>query len=366
MSLIYRSSTAFIALTLGLSACSKKSETIHPQRRDLAEVVYASGNLYPSEEYKVYPNVTGYLESVFIAEGDSLITGQALFKIAGPNRMSESEASGFVYRMAQSNISDASPVLNQLQQRYLNARDKASNDSTNRKRYEELLKAGAISQAEFDRVRLQAETSKRDAQAALDQWQAQKNALQTEAANARNRFSMASNALNDQNLTSSARGKVIELYKKAGDFVHQNEALALIGSGPVIARLSIDEADLGRVQTGQSVLIQMDALPGKTFKAKLSKIYPKLNKTEQSLRVDAVFEEGAPLQIYGLNLEANIVIREAKQVLTIPRQNLEMGDSVAVLRDGKTVKVKVVPGTSDLSFVEILSGLTENDELPLR
>jgi hypothetical protein len=95
----------------------------------------------------------------------------------------------------------------------------------------------------------------------------------------------------------------------------------------------------------------------------VKKIYPKLNKAEQSFRVDAIFDEVPPVDLYGLNIEANILIREAKNILTIPRKYLLAGDSVAIHRDGKDLKVKVETGISDLSFVEIKKGISETDEL---
>ena len=79
--------------------------------------------------------------------------------------------------------------------------------------------------------------------------------------------------------------------------------------------------------------------------------------------MDATFDEIPPVDLYGLNIEANILIKEAKNILTIPRKSLLAGDSVTIKRDGKEIKVKVETGVSDLSFVEILKGISETDEL---
>ena len=70
----------------------------------------------------------------------------------------------------------------------------------------------------------------------------------------------------------------------------------------------MDEADLNKVHKGQKILITLDAWPDKQFVAVVDKIYPRLNKAEQSFRVDAKFEIAPPIGLYGLNLEANIII----------------------------------------------------------
>lgn len=345
-------------------SCGTSQKENSPIRRDLAEVVYASGNIYPENEYKVFSNVTGFLDQVLVTEGDTIKAGDIIFLIGGPNRKSETEATKLALRIAEENNGKGSPLMAQLEQKYLNAKAKASNDSINLTRYSGLVKTGAVSQSEFDRIKLQAESSKRDAIAAFEQLDSQKRTIDLELSNARNRFNQALNNFGDGTIKSAINGRIFEIFKQMGDYVHQNEAIALIGSGnKPLARLSIDEADLALVKKGQKVFIQIDALPNKTLNATIQKIYPKLNKLEQSFRVDATFDEIPPVDLYGLNIEANILIREAKNILTIPRKYLLAGDSVAIKRDGKEMKVKVKPGISDLTFVEIQSGISENDEL---
>ncbi|MHB1279511.1 MAG: efflux RND transporter periplasmic adaptor subunit, partial [Bacteroidia bacterium] len=41
--------------------CGKKGESVSPEYRDLTEAVYASGNLYPVNEYRLFANTEGTL-----------------------------------------------------------------------------------------------------------------------------------------------------------------------------------------------------------------------------------------------------------------------------------------------------------------
>lgn len=357
---------SLVASVVLFSSCSNEQKTTSPQKRSITEVVYASGNLYPENEYKLFANTSGYLTEVFVTEGDSVQLNQDIFLIDVPNRNSESDATALAFRLAQLNSASDSPVIGQLTERLKAAKMKAQTDSINLVRYQNLTKTGAVSLSDVDRFKTQAESSKRDANALSDQIIAQKRSLELEAANARNRFNQAKNNQGDGLLKSLLSGKIYEVYKQKGDFIHQNEAIALIGDNlSPIARLSIDESDFELIKLNQEVLITLDAYPDRTFKALITKIYPKLNKAEQSFKVDARFKDEAPSGMYGLNLEANIIIREAKDVLSIPRSALMNKDSVRIIRNGEKMTVKVIKGVSDLVNIEVTSGIQESDELIL-
>lgn len=359
-----RNSSVFLVISMALAACGSSEKTIQPEKKSITEVVYASGNLYPEEEYKLFSNVTGYLAQAFVNEGDTIEIGTELFLIESGNRGSESTAAANALQIAIENAGKNSPAINQLRERLIAAKLKAETDSVNSVRYKNLLATGSIAQADYDRIHAQAESSRREANALKEQITGQQNALELELTNARNRFNLASNNLSDGLLKSKIIGKVYEVYKKPGDFIHQNEAIALIGDNNTpVARLSVDENDYELVHDGQEVLITLDAYPDKTFKAVIAKIYPKLNKAEQSFRVDARFTQQPPSGIYGLNLEANIVVRSVQDVITIPRTALLSGDSVRVMRDGKPTMIHVSKGAGDLTRIEITSGISLEDEL---
>ena len=59
---IIRSSTHLLILSLFLVSCQQKSETASPTYKSLTEAVYASGNVFPKNEYKVVANADGYLQ----------------------------------------------------------------------------------------------------------------------------------------------------------------------------------------------------------------------------------------------------------------------------------------------------------------
>ena len=99
------------------------------------------------------------------------------------------------------------------------------------------------------------------------------------------------------------------------------------------------------------------------FNARVSKVYPKLNRTDQSFRVDAEFIGEQPASYYGLTVEANIIISQNKHVLTIPKTYVTGSDSVWIEQDGKKQKVKFRKGAENFDLVEVKSGLSETSKL---
>jgi multidrug efflux pump subunit AcrA (membrane-fusion protein) len=139
--------------------------------------------------------------------------------------------------------------------------------------------------------------------------------------------------------------------------------LAVLGaSGATLLKLKVDEADIRKIKVGQQVLVRLDILPDSIFEARVSRVYPRLNRKEQAFTVDAVFNQEPGLNLSGLNAEANIIIQKRAAVLTIPKTLLQ-NDSVWLLKEGKEVAQRVRTGISDDEWIEIVAGLNENDVL---
>jgi multidrug efflux pump subunit AcrA (membrane-fusion protein) len=343
-----------------LAGCQPKVREAAPQIRQLTEAVYASGTLVPENEYKVVSSNQGFLNHAYVKEGDSVRKGQLLFQINNDNYQAQvSAASGVLKRTLPVTAPDAPSVMD-LQTRLATARDRLQKDSLLYVRYKNVYNHQAIAASTFEKYQLQYETSRREVTSLEEQLRNQQLSSALQLQQAQNEVQIARTEKSNGVLRSYADGILYELYKQTGDLVSANQPIALVGSGSMIARLLVDEDDLGKIRMGQSVLITMDAYPDKIFRAKITKIYPLLNKQEQSFRVDAYFVEDFPVKLYGLNIEANIMIKEKDKAMAIPRKAVGRGDSVLV-RIGKEIKkIKITVGGQDQDYVEVLAGLPDS------
>ncbi len=355
----------FLSLILFLIACGKNQEnSTQPQYKPLVEAVYASGNIYPVNEYKLTANADGYLVRQLATEGDLVQKNQLLFLLESVAQEAKLEASSNILKQSEANFSDNSPILVELELQLKNARTKMNNDSINYKRYKELLEKNAVSRVDFEKIELTYLASKNEFLARQKTWQRTKNQLYVDLQNSRANFKVNAREEDNAKIKSFADGKLYEVYKKQGELVRRGEAIALVGDAEnTYIQLFIDESDFVKVQTGQEVLVKIDVYKDKVFKAKVSKMYPKLNKADQTFRIDAEFTDEKPNAYYGMTVEANIVISQNPRVLTIPKSYLIGNDSVWIEENGEKKKVKIVKGVENLDLVEVKSGLSEKSKI---
>lgn len=356
----YIPSAVALSLSMLVAACSSKSETTSPVYKDLTEAVYASGNVFPKNEYKVVANADGYLQQQLVTEGDVVKGGQLLFSLESLSQDARAEAAANIYRQSEANFSDSSPVLAELEVALRNARTKLENDSVNYFRFKALYDQNATAKVEVERAELAYRTSKNDVAARQKTWQRTKNQLYVDLQNSRSNFRVNAREGDNYRIKSIEAARVYEVYKKVGELVRRGEAVALLGNPQdVYLQLAVDETDFSKLRVGQAIVVKMDAYGDKVFNAQITKIYPKLNKVDQSFRVDADFVGEVPQAYYGLTVEANIVISNNPKALTIPKAYLVGQDSVWVRADKDKQKIKITKGAENFELVEIKNGLTD-------
>lgn len=351
---------SWLLLAATISSCGSKEEEIKPEMKLLTSAVYASGSLVPEQEYKVVAAVDGYMVKALVKEGDTVKKGQLLFTVSNEVREAQQQGAQALVQQTAPAVADNAPVFRELQGRMEVARIKMQQDSLQFVRYKNLYDENAISKSSYEKYYLQYQSSLKDYQNLKQNIQQQRISANLQMQQAQNSLKVAAAQSDIGNLKSFVDGVVYDVYKKEGDLINPNQPIALVGAGNMYARLLVDEDDLDKVYSGQQVLIKMDAFGDKVFKAHITKVYPLLNKVEQSFRVDAQLDEAVPVSMYGLNLEANIVVADKKNVLAIPRMALMKGDSVMVKENGEKKKIKIVKGVEDESWVEVRSGLTQS------
>jgi multidrug efflux pump subunit AcrA (membrane-fusion protein) len=354
----------FSLALLFLFSCGKTEKTTRAQYQELVEAVYASGSIVPKNEYKVFSLADGTITQKLVSEGDVVKAGQALFQIAGDAQEARLRNSQENLRLAQSNYQDNSPVLRELKIALENAKIKLKNDSINYFRYKSLYENQASSKADYDRAGLSYQTAQNDYVGRRNNYEKVKNDLYLNWQNAQSQYVI--NAQDESNYLISSRiqGKVYGIYKEQGEVVKRNDVVALLGDDKsVYLKLSVDELDIPKVKIGQEVLVKIDIFKDQVFKAKVSKIYPRLNAADQSFRIDAEFIGDAPSNYSGLSIEANIIIQKKNKALTLAKSLIFNGDTVIVKRNGKTEKIKIKKGLETLDKVEVLGGISEKDEI---
>ncbi len=347
-----------LSVPIILMSCGGKDDNTKPVIKPLMEAVYASGFVVSKDEYQIFTQVEGYVADKLVEEGDAVKKGEPLYVIESGQQSARYTIARETFELASKNFRDDSPVLRELKAALETSRTKLKYDSANYVRYSNLLKSNATSQGEYDRVRLLFENSQNDYLLQKSRYEKTHNQLQLDLQNAKSQLAIASDESGRYTVRSEVDGLVFSATKEKGELVRRSEPLAIVGKKDAYyLQLNIDELDIQRVKEGQEVLVKVDAYPNRIFKAEVSKVYPMVDRRQQSVRTDAELKEALPGWFSGLALEANIVINKKDQALVIPKNKLLPGDSVVIETKDGPKKVKVKKGVETLDEVEIVEGL---------
>jgi multidrug efflux pump subunit AcrA (membrane-fusion protein) len=356
---VYRVFLVGAALTFtGCWGC-RRVVTIHAQRKELIETVYASGKIVPGDEYSLAALCTGRIVRKFVRDGETVHKGQVLFEVSAEDAHRRADAAAGTYAIAENNLSDRGPRLKDLELALQNANLRLQNDSLVYFRWKQLWIDNIGSRTNLDNCRINYEMARNEKRIAEQKYQAAMNELQVTRNNARTQLSAVQKELEEYSIRSDREGIVYQTFKEAGEAVRLNEVVALVGSSrrPEI-RLAVDQQDIGRIAPGQTILVQSDAAGDRIYAARVIRIYPVMNEVDQTFRVDAEFSGEAPSFIHS-SVEANIIIRRKQGCLVLPRTALAAKDSVRIGERGGWRMVQVKTGISTLDDVEILSGIDE-------
>lgn len=346
-----------VILSVFISGCGKKHESIKPHYENMVEAVYASATIQPEGYYKVNASISGYLEEVHVREGEFVREGELLYVISNKSiRINEANAS-LTYQLLKDSYSGQANLIDELKLSLISSQLKMQNDSVTFSRYLELDRKNACSKAELDNSKIIYQVSKNNYLGLKKQIARKEIELRNQLNQSRNNLSLSSLRTDDYYIRSNINGKVFQANKEKGEMVTIQETLAIIGDqNHFVIEMLIDEMDISKLRIGQKVIVTLEAYKNEVFEAVLTEISPKMDDKNQTFKIKAKFTK-TPKKLYmGLTGEGNIVVKEGAKVLVIPTDYLMPGNMVET-KDGK-VNVKI--GLTNWEFVQIISGLNEN------
>ncbi|KAB2917259.1 MAG: efflux RND transporter periplasmic adaptor subunit [Bacteroidetes bacterium] len=352
------------SLLLVAISCKKKVNTVTPQSKDITEVVYASGVLEPQNQFILYSLADGTIAEIFVAEGDTIGTSQPLLRVDGNATEARLYSAEEIYKTAQQNYGENSPALQELKTQLNTLKSRLQIDSTNYVRYKRLYNENAIKKSDFEKAELTYINSQNDYKATKQRIENLRAQLYVTLQNAQSQYKITQDDVANYLVKSGTKGRVYDLLKEKGEVVRRSEAIAIIGDAEnVVLKMSVDESDIEKIKIGQQVLVQIEAYGEKIFKAKVTRIYPAMNKKDFAFRVDAAMIETLPAIFSGTNIEANIIIQEKKNVLCLPKSVMMPGDTVLVKTADGDKKVKVQKGIENFEYIEVTGGVDANTQI---
>lgn len=160
--------------------------------------------------------------------------------------------------------------------------------------------------------------------------------------------------------------------RTAGVNVLATDTFELANPSTLYFRVLVDEVDIDQVSLGQEATVTLDSLPDEPLKAAVEKIaYAGVDTGSGTVfPVELKFIDSVSIDRHRLEMngDADLVLASKSDVLSVPLSVLvtRNGDTIVkVKRNGKVEEVVVEVGLETEDEAEILSGLTEADEVVL-
>jgi HlyD family secretion protein len=179
--------------------------------------------------------------------------------------------------------------------------------------------------------------------------------------------------LADARLISPIDGTVLSIDLDVGETVGGYSPVAVVANTlSLVVKGDVDEIDIGRVTVGQPVTVTLDAYPGVKMPGKIDELAPGATQKQGSTVYQATisFTPGAGVvPREGMAANVDITAQRKDDVLLLPNRAFETVGTreYVTIRDGDTTrKVEVETGLSNSTDTEIISGVTEGQEVVLR
>ena len=180
-------------------------------------------------------------------------------------------------------------------------------------------------------------------------------------------------------VTSPISGTIIEKDAKVGDAVKSDDTLCVIYDLSYLEMvINVDELQISSLSVGQKVQITADAVQDKNYVGTVTRVSMKgaSNGGTTTYPVTIRIDETDGLRP-GMNANAEIVVAEAANALTVPNAAIVRGGYVLVTQDSPSaskadatmeapegfVYVAVKTGVSDDDYTQIVSGIQEGDTI---
>ncbi len=318
-----------------------------PARMTLIRKTVAIGKVIPRREIEVKSQVSGVVDKLYVTAGQTVKKGNIIARIAlRPNMLSLSSAEA------------------QLETAKINLR----NQALDLERYKKLAAQGLISESQYNQYTMNYDVQKEAVDSAQD------SLLLLKTGSTRN-SNMVSNLI-----PATIDGMVLDVPNKEGSFIVETSTFQ---SGTSLATLAdmkdmifeglVDESEVGKLREGMELVLNVGALEGKPFSARLEYISPK-GVTDQgaikfTIRAAVKLRNDLFLRSnYSAN--ADIVLDKRENALAINEGDLIIEDNgtFVEVETGPQVFVKrqIKTGISDGINIEVLSGLRPDEKIKRR
>ena len=342
----------FIAALIWFGKMNKKNsiefETEKPFKTTIIKKTVATGKIIPLEEIEIKPQIAGIIDKIILLEGAKVKKGDLIATLrVVPNEQSLLSAKGALD----------------------NVKIRLNNAAVSYKRNKNLFQKGVIAKTAFEAIELSYDQAKQDLKNSQNNYQIIKKGYSGSGVSA------------NTNILAQMTGTILEIPIKEGDQVIQSNNF---NAGTTIATIAdmtkmifegkVDESEVGKLISGTNIEVSIGAIEKMKFLARLNFIAPKGTEENGAVQFKikaAISLDDAFFIRAGYSANAAIVLEKKDSVLSIKEALLKFDKKTeepyveVKTATGTFEKSLLKLGTSDGINVEVLEGITIDDEIKI-
>jgi len=389
------------------------------EKRTIIETITANGKVQPATEVKISPDVSGEIVELLIKEGDEVKQGDLLLKINPEAYISNLDRMEAAVNSSKSNLSNSKA-------RYEQSKAQFNQADLSFKRQKKLYEQGAISLSEYESAQSAYQVAKADVDASQQTINAAEFSVTSAEASLKEAKENLVRTAIYAPITGSISKLSVEKGERVVGTVQfaGTELLRVANLNNMEVLVNVNENDIVKVHLRDTAIIEVDAYLGKKFKGLVTEIansatvsgqltdqvtnfdvkisilsesykdlIPKDNpkwypfrpgmsatvdiQTKTSYNVYSVPIQSVTTRIDTAKLAINDKLKEGKKnekkvsesdddnnkVQKTQKSTTKIEEIVFTYKDGKVHSITVTTGIQDNNNIEILTGLTEKDEV---
>jgi len=363
-----------------------KEEIIIPVRTALVEkgevnsFLKVTGVVEANETVRVTSEIMGQAKEVKVKNGEEVNRGDMLIALGDEQikiQVAQAQATLDSVQASSDKIkSGARPQeIKQAESALLQAKMNRDSVEENYLRMKKLFTEKAISEQQYEQAKNQYEIADVQYQSAQESYElviegaAEEDIKSVEAQvrQAKAALDMAKYQLKNTQITAPISGKVTSISVSSGEMISPSiPLLSIIDVSRIFVKVGISEKDISKIKEGQKVSLEIDAFPEEKFRGEVVSKGVAVDQISKTLEVKIeILQSEVDIPI-GVFARGDILVKTNQNALIVPSSALtrkKTGIYVYVIEEGIARQKEVVLGIIQDERVEILDGLSEEEEI---
>ena len=301
-------------------------------RMRISEKLFYTGTIEAWQKITLTPDVGGKIARILVNEGDRVGKGQVL---------AELDAEAITLQLKQAEAAQAV------------AQASFNNAQTNVERMERLSKEKAVSDQQYEQVKLGYDSAK----AQLEQAQAAVN--------------LAQHSLDVSILKAPFGGVIASRNAEVGDVINPmmgglspgsaGGVLTLVDFSRIKIKVDISGTDIARIQKGQAARLRVPTTPGREFNGTITVVNLAADPQTKKFGIEVSVDNPDQVLRPGTFGEIILEVQSHENALVVPQKAVLENRYVFIVQDGKAAKKEITLGLQNTTMVEVSSGIVEGD-----